>query len=405
MGALSHIRVLDLTRVLAGPWATQILGDLGAEVIKIEKPDEGDETRHFGPPFVQTADGQKGDAAYFLSANRNKKSVAIDIAKPEGAALVGRLARRAHVVVENFKTGTLARYGLDYASLAAKNPALIYCSLTGFGHDGPYRDKAGYDYLIQGMAGLMSITGQPDGTAGGEAMKVGVAVSDLFSGLYATVAILAALIHQSRTAEGQQIDMALFDCQAAALANQAMNYLASGVVPKRMGNAHPSIVPYQVFATADGFLILAVANDQQFKRFCKAAGAEHLSADVCFVTNAARVQNREVLVALLAPLLKARATAEWIALLEQANVPCGPINRIDQVFSDPQAVARGLTVAMDRDGQPLNLVASPLRLEQTPPEYRLPPPCLGEHTDEVLREHLALDTEQIAQLRGSGAIA
>ena len=261
MGALSHIRVLDLTRVLAGPWATQILGDLGAEVIKIEKPGEGDETRHFGPPFVQNADGTKGDAVYFLSANRNKKSVAIDIAKPEGAALVKRLARRAHVVVENFKTGTLARYGLDYASLAAENPALIYCSLTGFGHDGPYKDKAGYDYLIQGMGGLMSITGQPDGAAGGEPMKVGVAVSDLVSGLYTAVAILAALIHQSRTGEGQQIDMALFDCQAAALANQAMNYLAGGMVPERMGNAHPSIVPYQLFATADGFLILAVAND------------------------------------------------------------------------------------------------------------------------------------------------
>jgi len=400
VGALSHIRVLDLTRVLAGPWATQILGDLGAEVIKIEKPGEGDETRHFGPPFVETGDGTKGDAAYFLSANRNKKSVAIDIAKPEGAALVKRLARRTHVVVENFKTGTLARYGLDYASLAGENPALIYCSLTGFGHDGPYKDKAGYDYLIQGMGGLMSITGQPDGAP----MKVGVAVSDLVSGLYAAVAILAAAIHQSRTGEGQQIDMALFDCQAAALANQAMNYLAGGMVPERMGNAHPSIVPYQLFATADGFIILAVANDQQFKRFCEAAGVAQLASESRFASNAARVHSREALVALLVPLLKSRTTLEWIGLLEKANVPCGPINRIDQVFSDPQAIARKLTVPMAREGQALNLVASPLRLERTPPEYRLPPPQLGEHTEEILRQTLQLEVAEIEQLRRAGAI-
>jgi crotonobetainyl-CoA:carnitine CoA-transferase CaiB-like acyl-CoA transferase len=405
VGALSHIRVLDLTRVLAGPWATQILGDLGAEVIKIEKPGEGDETRHFGPPFMQNTDGTKGDAAYFLSANRNKKSIAIDIANPEGAALVKRLARRSHVVVENFKTGTLARHGLDYASLAGENPALIYCSLTGFGHDGPYKDKAGYDYLIQGMGGLMSITGQPDGAPGGEPMKVGVAVSDLFSGLYTAVAILAAVIHQSRTGEGQQIDMALFDCQAAALANQALNCLAGGTVPERMGNAHPSIVPYQVFATADSSLILAIGNDQQFKRFCAAAGVEKLAGDSRFATNAKRVQNRDTLVALLAPLLKSRVTAEWITLLEKANVPCGSINRIDQVFSDPQAIARKLTVAMARDGQALDLVASPLRLERTPPEYRLPPPLLGQHTEEVLRQTLHLEDVEIEQLRRAGAIA
>ena len=404
MGALSHIRVLDLTRVLAGPWATQILGDLGAEVIKIEKPGEGDETRHFGPPFVQNDDGTEGDAAYFLSANRNKKSVTIDMAKPEGAALVRRLARRSHVLVENFKTGTLQRYGLDYASLSPENPALIYCSLTSFGHDGPYKDKAGYDYLIQGMGGLMSITGQPEGAAGGEPMKVGVAVSDLVSGLYTGVAILAALIHQSRTGEGQQIDMALFDCQAAALANQAMNHLAGGMVPERMGNAHPSIVPYQLFSTADGFIILAVANDQQFKRFCEAAGVAQLASDSRFASNAARVHSREALVALLVPLLKSRTTMEWIGLLEQANVPCGPINRIDQVFSDPQAIARKLTVPMAREGQALNLVASPLRLERTPPEYRLPPPQLGEHTEEILRQTLQLEVAEIEQLRRAGAI-
>src|SRR5580698_5785821 len=266
MGALSHIRVLDLSRVLAGPWSTQILGDLGAEVLKIEKPGEGDETRAFGPPFLGS-----GDATYFLAANRNKRSATIDFAKPEGAALIKRLARRAHVVVENFRTGTLARYGLDAASLIAENPALVYCSLTGFGQNGPYKDKAGYDYLVQGMGGLMSITGQADGVPGAESMKAGVAVSDLFTGLYATIAILTALLHQARTGEGQTIDMALFDCQAAALANQATNYLAGGVVPVRMGNAHPNIVPYQVFETADGHLILGVANDRQFKSFCGVA--------------------------------------------------------------------------------------------------------------------------------------
>jgi crotonobetainyl-CoA:carnitine CoA-transferase CaiB-like acyl-CoA transferase len=398
---LSHIRVLDLSRVLAGPWATQILGDLGAEVIKIEKPGEGDETRHFGPPFLSTPDGGKGDAIYFLSANRNKKSVAIDIATPDGAALIKGLARRAHVVVENFRTGTLARYGLDYDALTAENPALIYCSLTGFGHTGPHKDKAGYDYLIQGMSGLMSITGQPDGAP----MKVGVAVSDLISGLYTAVAILAALLHQSRTGEGQQIDMALFDCQTAALANQAMSYLVGGALPKRMGNAHPNIVPYQVFATADGAIILAVANDQQFRHFCEACGKERLATDARFASNAARVQNRETLTALLEVLFRTRSAADWIALLERANVPCGPINRIDQAFADPQAIARGLTIGMEHAGAPLNLVASPLRLAKTPPEYRLAPPRLGQHTDDVLRDLLGLPAGEIARLRSVGVIA
>src|SRR5271155_1861295 len=365
MGALSHIRILDLSRVLAAPWATQILGDLGAEVLKIEKPGEGDETRAFGPPFL---DG--GDATYFLAANRNKKSVTIDFSKPEGAALVKRLARRAHVVVENFKTGALARYGLDYETLAAENPGLVYCSLTGFGHDGPYKDKAGYDYLIQGMGGLMSITGQPDGSPGAEPMKVGVAVSDLFTGLYTTIAILSALLHQSRSGEGQTIDMALFDCQAAALANQAMNFLAGGMVPGRMGNAHPNIVPYQVFATADGYLILAIANDRQYRSFCRAAAREDLASDARFQTNASRVAHRETLVPLLGPIFGASTTAEWITRLEAANVPCGPINSIDQVFEDPQAVARGLTVSMTHSAAgPIDLVASPLKLSRTPPEY------------------------------------
>jgi crotonobetainyl-CoA:carnitine CoA-transferase CaiB-like acyl-CoA transferase len=394
MGALSHIRVLDLSRVLAGPWSTQILGDLGAEVLKIEKPGEGDETRAFGPPFLGS-----GDATYFLAANRNKRSVTIDFAKPEGAALIKRLARRAHVLVENFKTGTLARYGLDYDSLAAENPGLVYCSLTGFGHDGPYKDKAGYDYLIQGMGGLMSITGQPDGAPGAEPMKVGVAVSDLVTGLYTTIAIQAALIHQANTGEGQSIDMALFDCQAAALANQAMNYLAGHMVPGRLGNAHPNIVPYQVFATADGYLILAVANDRQYRSFCKAAERDDLGSDARFLTNASRVAHRETLVAFLEPVFKARTTEEWITRLEAANVPCGPINRIDQVFADPQAMARGFKISMaHKAAGAIDLVASPLRLSRTPPEYRNAPPVLGEHTHEVLSQILHLSASDIEGL-------
>lgn len=399
MGALSHIRVLDLSRVLAAPFATQILGDLGAEVIKIEKPGEGDETRFFGPPFLKDEDGGRGDATYFLTANRNKKSVAIDFAKPEGAALVRKLARRAHVVVENFKTGTLAKYGLDYETLSKENPGLVYCSLTGFGHTGPYKDKAGYDYLIQGMGGLMSITGQADGMPGAEPMKVGVAISDLVTGLYTANAIQAALIHQARTGEGQAIDMALFDCQAAALANQAMNYLSGGMVPRRLGNAHPNIVPYQVFETADGHLILAIANDGQFRRFCAAAGLAHMADDARYATNADRVDRREEVIALLKPVLAARSTAQWIAALEDANVPCGPINRVDQVFADPQAIARGLTVPMTHAAAgELKLVASPLRLEKTPPEYRSAPPLLGAHTREILSQILGLGSGEIEAL-------
>ena len=405
MGALSHVRVLDLGRVLAAPWATQILGDLGAEVIKIEKPGEGDETRHFGPPFLTTADGRQGDATYFLTANRNKKSVTIDFAKPQGAALVKRLARRAHIVVENFKTGALAKYGLDYASLSAENPALVYCSLTGFGHDGPYKDKAGYDYVIQGMGGLMSVTGQKDGEPGAEPMKVGVAVSDLVSGLYTAIAILAAIIHQAKTGEGQSIDMALFDCQAAALANQASNYLSGGMVPGRLGNAHPNIVPYQVFATRDGHLILATSNDNQFRRFAKVAGIEAVTRDPRFATNAARVANRESVVALLQPVFATRSTAQWIDALEAANVPCGPINRVDQVFSDPQAIARSLTITMQHAAAgAMQLVASPLRLSRTPPEYRSAPPLLGEHNEAVLTSLLGLSAAELESLRKAGIV-
>lgn len=406
MGALSHIRVLDMGRVLAGPWATQILGDLGAEIIKIEMPGEGDETRRFGPPFLESLNGERGDAVYFLSANRNKKSVGIDFSKPGGATLVKRLARRAHVVVENFKTGSLARFGLDYASLVVENPALIYCSLTGFGHTGPYQNKAGYDFLIQGMGGLMSITGQPGDTPGGEPMKVGVAVSDVFAGLYMTIAILAAVVHQARTGEGQEIDMSLFDCQAAALANQAMNYLVGGIVPERLGNSHPNIVPYQVFDTADGFLVLAIANDQQFSRFCETAGVRDLARDARFMTNSSRVRYREHLIAIMDPILRRRKTTDWIDLLERANVPCGPINRVDQVFSDPQAVARDLAIRMRHStAGDVQLVASPLRLSRTPPEYRLPPPRLGEHTEEVLRDYLGLSPGEMDRLAAAGVVS
>jgi len=405
VGALSHIRVLDLSRVLAAPWATQVLGDLGAEVIKIEKPGEGDETRHFGPPFLKNEDGTRGDATYFLTANRNKKSVTVDMSKAEGQALIKRLARRAHVVVENFKTGSLAKYGLDYESLKQENPALIYCSLTGFGHDGPYKDKAGYDYVIQGMGGLMSVTGQKDGEPGAEPMKVGVAVSDLVTGLYTAIAILAAVIHQARTGDGQCIDMALFDCQVAGLANQATNYLAGGMVPGRLGNAHPNIVPYQVFATADGHLILATSNDHQFRRFAAVAGIAEIAADPRYAANAERVAHRQALVDLIKPIFAQRTTAQWISDLEAANVPCGPINRIDEVFADPQAIARGLTIAMNHAAVgPLNLVTSPLRLSATPPEYRSAPPLLGEHTAEVLSGILGLTAAQIADLRGAGVV-
>jgi crotonobetainyl-CoA:carnitine CoA-transferase CaiB-like acyl-CoA transferase len=405
MGALSHLRVLDLSRVLAAPWATQIMGDLGADIIKIEKPGEGDETRRFGPPFLTNPDGSRGDATYFLTANRNKKSVTVDIAQPEGQVLVKRLARRSHIVVENFKTGSLAKYSLDYDSLKAENPALIYCSLTGFGHDGPYKDKAGYDYVIQGMAGLMSVTGQKDGEPGAEPMKVGVAVSDLITGLYAAIAILAAVIHQARTGEGQSIDMALFDCQVAGLANQATNYLSGGMVPGRLGNAHPNIVPYQVFATSDGHLILATSNDNQFRRFCAAAGLAGVADDSRYATNAERVARRQEVVDIIKPVLLARSTAAWIDALEAANVPCGPINRVDEVFADPQAIARGLTVAMSHSASgPLKLPASPLRLSATPPEYLSAPPLLGEHTEAVLSTVLGLDAREITRLRERGIV-
>ncbi|GAB3275777.1 CaiB/BaiF CoA transferase family protein [Parahaliea aestuarii] len=386
-GALDGVRVLDLSRVLAGPWSTQILADLGAEVIKIERPGAGDDTRSWGPPFVQRQDGSC-DAAYYFVANRNKRSVALDISQPEGQAAVRQLAASAHVLVENFKVGGLAAYGLDYDSLKAINPALVYCSVTGFGQSGPYAPRAGYDFLIQGMSGLMSITGQPDGGPGAEPVKVGVATADLSAGLYATIGILAALRHAERTGEGQHLDISLLDCQVSLLANQAQNYLASGQPPRRLGNAHPNVVPYQVFAVADGLLILAVGNDGQFQRFCAEAGVPELARDPRYASNAARVENRDALIATLRPLLAARTGADWIACLEAAGVPCGPINTLDEVFADPHIRARNMAITMplDEGGGTLPLVANPLRLSRTPPSYRMPPPGLGEHTLEVLAQ-------------------
>jgi len=403
-GPLSHIRVLDLSRVLAGPWAGQCLADLGAEVIKIERPGAGDDTRGWGPPFLKTPSGEPGDAAYFAAANRGKRSVTIDIAHADGQALIRRLAAQSDVVIENFKVGGLRKYALDYASLAPDNPRLVYCSITGFGQTGPYADRAGYDFMIQGMGGIMSVTGQPDGTPGAEPMKCGVAFADIFTGLYATIAITAALHHREHTGQGQYIDMALLDSQVAVLANQALNYLASGQAPVRLGNAHPNIVPYQTFATADGHVIIAVGNDRQFGELCRVAGLESLAADPRFRTNRARVANRQVLVALIAAAVKTRPTAEWIAALERAGVPCGPINTIDQVFADEHVKTRALRVDLARpDGTVVPGVANPIRLSATPIEYSRPAPALGADTDDVLAR-LDLTADEIRSLRQSGAI-
>ena len=385
-GPLAGVRVLDLSRVLAGPWATQLLADLGAEVIKIEKPGAGDDTRGWGPPFTTKADGGKGDAAYFMCANRNKKSVALDISTPDGAEVARRLAAQSDVVVENFKTGGLKKYGLDFASLSAGNPKLVYCSITGFGHTGPNAGRAGYDYMIQAMGGLMSITGQPDGAPGAEPMKVGVAVVDLFTGLYASNAILAALLHARATGQGQHIDLALFDVQAAMLANQATNWFVSGVSPGRMGNAHPNLAPYQPFPASDGSVVIAVGNDGQFRSLCRALGAPEMGEDPRFSTNALRVEHRTALAPAISALTAGLTMAELFAALDAAGVPCGPINTVEQVFAEPQAVARELVVAQTRAdlAAPVRTVASPIRMSATPAAYDGAPPALGEHTDAVL---------------------
>ena len=402
--ALSHLKVLDLSRVLAGPWASQMLGDLGADVVKVERPEGGDDTRAWGPPWLQDAQGRDTrESAYFLCANRNKRSITIDLAHPQGQALVRQLALQADVVLENFKVGALARHGLDAATLCAANPRLIYCSITGFGQTGPYAERAGYDFLIQGLGGLMSVTGRADAEAGAGPQKVGVALTDIMTGLHATIAVLAALAHRERTGQGQHIDLALLDVQVAALANQASNYLVGGVVPRRMGNAHPNIVPYQDFPTADGDMILAIGNDTQFAKFCVAAGHAEWSQDERFSTNPQRVAHRATLIPLLRQATVMRSTHEWIVRLEQAGVPCGPINRVDQVFDDPQVRARGLRVDLPHAlAGHVPLVANPLRLSASPVDYRLPPPRLGEHTSEVLSQWLALTEAQQAALSTQG---
>ena len=406
MGALSHLRVLDLSRVLAGPWAGQILADLGAEVIKVERPGNGDDTRAWGPPFLRHIEGENtSEAAYYLSANRNKQSVTIDFTQPEGQRLVRELAAKSDIVIENFKVGGLAAYGLDYASLQAVNPQLIYCSITGFGQTGPYAKRAGYDFMIQGLGGLMSLTGRPEGDEGAGPVKVGVALTDILTGLYSTVAILAALAHRDQHGGGQHIDMALLDVQVACLANQAMNYLTTGVAPKRLGNAHPNIVPYQDFPTADGDFILTVGNDSQFRKFAEVAGQPQWAVDPRFLTNKLRVANRAELIPLIRQATVFKTTAQWVAQLEQAGVPCGPINDLAQVFADPQVQARGLAVELPHAlAGIVPQVASPIRLSETPVEYRRAPPLLGEHTAEVLGRVLGIGGEALERLRGDGVV-
>lgn len=406
MGALSHIRVLDLSRVLAGPWAGQILADLGADVIKVERPVCGDDTRSWGPPFLKDEAGQNTtEAAYYLSANRNKQSVTIDFTRPEGQQLVRELVAKSDIVIENFKVGGLAAYGLDYASLKAVNPKLIYCSITGFGQTGPYARRAGYDFMIQGLGGLMSLTGRPDGDEGAGPVKVGVALTDILTGLYSTTAILAALAHRDQNGTGQHIDMALLDVQVACLANQAMNYLTTGVAPRRLGNAHPNIVPYQDFPTADGDFILTVGNDSQFRKFAEVAGQSQWATDPRFLTNKLRVANRGELIPLIRQATVFKTTAQWVNELEAAGVPCGPVNDLAQVFADPQVLARGLAIELPHTlGGRVAQVASPIRLSETPVEYRRAPPLLGEHTSEVLQALLGMSEGEVAALKGAGVL-
>ncbi len=403
-GALSNIRVLDLSRVLAGPWASQILGDLGADILKVERPGAGDDTRLWGPPFLKDPQGQPtGESAYYLCTNRNKRSLAIDMALPAGQALIRQLALRCDVVIENFKVGGLKAYGLDAESLRALNPRLIYCSITGFGQTGPYAHRAGYDFLIQGMGGLMSVTGRGDDQPGAGPMKVGVALTDIMTGLYASTAILAALQARHSTGEGQHIDLALLDVQVAGLANQGMNYLYSGQLPQRMGNAHPNTVPYQDFPTADGHMILAIGNDGQFAKFCAAAERAEWASDERFATNAARVTHRQALIPMIQAITRTRNTSAWVSLLENLGVPCGPIHTVDQVYQDPQVRARDMTFEMQHPtAGPIPLVASPIRMSETPVAYRHAPPMLGQHTREVLSEVLGMTEDNLNDLKQQG---
>jgi len=405
-GPLSHIRVLDLSRVLAGPWATQNLADLGAEVIKVERPGAGDDTRGWGPPWLKDAAGRETrEAAYFLSVNRNKRSITLDLAKPEGQRIARELAAHCQVLVENFKVGTLERYGLGYESLRANNPGLVYCSVTGFGQDGPYAPRPGYDFIFQGMGGLMSITGERDGQPGAGPQKVGIAITDVLTGMYATVAILAALTHRERTGEGQYIDAALLDTIVAFNANQIVSYFVSGRLPQRWGNAHAQVVPYEVFATADGHIILAVGNDSQFASFCAAAGCPALAEEARFRTNPQRIVHRAELIPLIAEIMRARTKQEWIERLEAAGVPCGPINNMREVFEDPQVRHRGLRIDLPHaSGGVAPTVASPLRLSRTPVEYRRAPPQLGQDNAAIYRGLLGMSAHELQRLRTDGVV-
>ncbi len=405
-GPLSHIRVLDLSRVLAAPWAGQNLADLGAEVIKVERPRKGDDARAFGPPWLKDAAGREsGESAYFACANRGKKSITVNLAAPQGQRVVRELAASSDVLLENYKPGDLARYGLGYDDLKKLNPRLVYCSVTGFGQTGPYRDRPGYDFIIQGMAGLMSVTGERDELPGGGPQKAGIPIADIMTGMYATVAVCAALAHRAETGIGQHLDLALFDTQVAVLANQAANYLATGISPRRLGNAHPNIVPYQTFKTADGDVILACGNDNLFLKFCEVAQCQSLAADERFATNDKRVANRAALAQILDGIFRARTTREWTEALEAAGVPNGPINALEQVFREPQAVARGLRMELPHPlAGKVALVRSPMRFSETPVEHEIPPPLLGQHTDEILRERLGRSDAEIAALRADGAI-
>lgn len=404
--SLDGIRVLDLSRILAGPWATQTLGDLGAEIIKVERPGLGDDTRQWGPPFLaDMEDVATSDSAYFLCANRNKRSLAVDFTQAEGQAIIRRLAVTSDVLVENFKVGGLKAYGLDYAALKALNPRLIYCSITGFGQDGPYAHRAGYDFLMQGMGGLMSITGLPDDAPGGGPMKVGVALTDILTGLYADIAILAALRAREVTGQGQHIDLGLLDVQVACLANQAMNHLYGGT-PRRLGNGHPNTVPYQDFPTADGHMIIAVGNDRQFQRLCEALGRPDLATDPDYRDNRSRLAHRDTLIPIIRGVLLTRTTREWMAIFEPLGVPCGPINSVADVFADPQVVARGDQIALTHaNGREIPLVANPIRLSDTPVAYDRAPPTLGQDSREILESHLGMDDAEIAGLIASGVIA
>ena len=402
---LKGIRVLDLSRVLAGPWCSQNLADLGAEVIKVERPGAGDDTRGWGPPFAKAPDGTPTrESAYFLSTNRGKRSITLDLSRPEGQAIARELAAKSDILLENYKVGGLAKYGLDYPTLAQSCPRLIYCSITGFGQTGPYRERAGYDFLMQGMGGLMSITGEPDEVPGGGPLKAGIAVTDIMTGQYATIAVLAALQARHATGRGQHIDLALFDVQVSYLSNQAMHYLVSGEVPPRIGNGHPSIVPYQTFRAADGSIIVATGNDGQYQRLCTVLGLPELAQDPRFLRNADRVRNRHELAALLGAAISRETMDHWIAALEGASVPCGPINTMDRVFADPQARARGLSfrLAHPTAGE-VPVVASPLRFSDTPVEH-VRPPLLSEHTEQVLTELLGRSHDQVAALRESGIV-